>query len=31
MQVKFIKNGETLTLYVFGELDECSSSKEKEI
>lgn len=31
MQVKFIKNGETLTLYVFGELDECSSSKAKEI
>ena len=31
MQVKFIKNGKTLTLYVFGELDECSSSIAKEI
>lgn len=31
MEVKFLKNGKTLTLYVYGELDECSASKAKKI
>lgn len=31
MEVKFLKNGKTLTIYVYGELDECSASKAKRI
>ena len=31
MDVKYKKNGKTLTVYVYGELDECSSSHAKLI
>ncbi len=31
MEVKYIKNGKSLTLYIYGELDECSASTAKSI
>ena len=31
MEVKYSKTKEALTLYVYGELDECTASKAKDI
>ena len=31
MEVKYKKSSSTLTLYVYGELDECSASNAKDI
>lgn len=31
MDVKYKKNGRSLTVYVYGELDECSASNAKNI
>ena len=31
MEIKYLKKSDTLTFYVYGELDECSASHAKEI
>lgn len=31
MEIKYKKTSDNLTFYIYGELDECSSSKAKEI
>ena len=31
MEIKYLKKSDTLTFYVYGELDECSASSAKEI
>lgn len=31
MEVKYVKNKDSLTLYVYGDLDECSASTAKDI
>ena len=31
MEIKYKKNNCALTVYVYGELDECSASKAKDI
>lgn len=31
MEIKYIKNNSSLTIYVYGELDECSASTAKEL
>lgn len=31
MEVKYVKNKDSLTLFVYGDLDECSASKAKDI
>lgn len=31
MEIKYVKNSDALTFFVYGELDECSASNAKEL